>query len=465
MIQSRISTRPAVKVITLILALSALLLAHPALARDKFLDIQEVKSPSGITAWLVEDHSIPVLSMDFAFRDAGSSRDPKDKQGLARMLSNTMDEGAGDLTSEMFQKELRDLSISLAFTTDRDSFGGGLKTLTTNRARAFELLQLALTSPRFDAEAVDRMRAANQARIKASLSDPEWMAARILNDVAYQGHPYALNSGGTLSSLGAIMPDDLRRYAKSELTKDRLHIAVAGDITAEELAGALDTIFSALPDKAPQGESGVEDLTLKNEGQTVLFKQDIPQTIIEIMQPGISRKSPDYQTAQIMNFVLGSSGFGSRLMEEVREKRGLTYGIYSYLSNMDHFSGLAVSTSTANKNTKELLGLVKEEFEKIRSYPISEDELKNAKSYLIGSLPLSLTSTDKISALMLSIQMDDLGIDYLDKRAEQIEKTTVDDVFKISQKLLKPENFVTILVGNPENVTPTRVIDTLPNVQ
>ena len=161
--------------------------------RDKFLDIKEVKTESGITAWLVEDHHIPVIAFDFAFMDAGAKNDPADKQGLSRLVSNTMDEGAGELTSEAFQKELRDLSISLGFNSGRDSFGGSVKTLTKNKDRAFELLKLAIMQPRFDADPVQRMRQANQARIRSSLSDPDWMAARILNDKAYEGHPYALN--------------------------------------------------------------------------------------------------------------------------------------------------------------------------------------------------------------------------------------------------------------------------------
>lgn len=435
----------------------------PAHARDKFLDIQEFKTENGLTVWLVEDHNVPVISMDFSFKNAGSVQDDPEKQGTARLLSNTMDEGAGELTSEEFQKELRDLSISLGFASSRDDFSGTVKTLTDNKARAFELLKLALNEPRFDEEPVSRMKAANQARIRSSLADPDWMAARILNDVAYAGHPYALNSGGTLSSLEKITPEDLRKFKNTYLAKDNLHIAVAGDIKKDELSKIVDDVFGALPETAP--EATTEPLSLQNKGKVFLLEKDIPQTVVEIIQTGINRKDPMYQHAQIMNFILGSSGFGSRLTEEIREKRGLTYGIYSYFSNMDYFDGLMVSTSTENNNVKEILKLTAEEFSKLRSYPISQEELDNAKSYLIGSLPLSLTSTDKISGLLLSMKMNDLGIDYLDEREKAIQSATTEDIFKVSQKILKPENFVTVLVGKPTGITPDKIIETLPNVE
>ncbi|HOO80900.1 MAG TPA: pitrilysin family protein [Alphaproteobacteria bacterium] len=434
----------------------------PAQAEDGLLDIQEVTSESGISAWLVEDHSIPVIAVKFGWRGAGSARDPEDKQGLARMLSNTMDEGAGSLNSQAFQKELRDLVISLSFSASRDDFTGSLKTLTKNKDRAFELLEMALTKPRFDKEAVERMRQANQSRIRSSLSDPGWMAARLLNDKAFEGHPYALNSGGTLSSLERIESADLKKLHKSVLGRNNLSVAVAGDITAEELAGVLDQVFSDLPDILLDDLANLE---IQNAGKTFLYKRDIPQSVVEILQPGIGRDDPRFHSAQVMNFVLGSSGFGSRLTEEIREKRGLTYGIYSYFYDLQHLKGLAVSTSTANENVPEMLKLIKDEFNKMVSSPIGEKELRDAKSYLIGSLPLSLTSTDKIAGLMNSLQLDGRPVDYLDQREKAIEETSIEDIQTLATELLDPEQFITIIVGEPEKLKDVIEVKSLPNVE
>ncbi len=450
-----------------LLAMTIFLVLCSASAHAKVLDIQKVVSDKGITAWLVQDSSVPVIAFDFAFIGAGSANDPADKQGLARMLSNTMDEGAGDLDSQAFQKELQDLSISLSFNASRDHFGGSVKTLTKNSMRAFVLLERAIMKPRFDPEPVQRMRAANQSRIRSSLSDPDWMAARLLNDTAFDGHVYAQNSGGTLSSLDAITPDDLRQFRRKHLGKNNLVVAVAGDIAPERLKTILDNVFAGLSDVSISKQDA---LTLQNKGAIAVFEQDIPQTIIQVMQPGIARNDPDYFKAQIMNFVLGSSGFGSRLTEEIREKRGLTYGIYSSLYNLDSIAAISVSTSTKNENVPEMLSRIQNEFTLMRDEGITQKELDDAKSYLIGSLPLSLTSTDRISRLMLSIMQDDLPIDYLDRRQEAIENMTLEDISGVANRLLSPSEFVTVLVGKPPQDTlqwlgEIKSVETLPNAE
>ncbi len=439
-----------------------LLLVASAPAQAGILDIKEVKSPGGITAWLVEDHTIPVLALQFSFRDSGAANDPADKQGLARMLSNTLDEGAGDLDSRMFQGELYDRSISLSFSASRDEFGGGLKTLTKNRARAFELLSLALAAPRFDAEAVERMRLANLSRIRSDMNDPDWMAARLLNSVLFKGHPYEMNSGGTLSSLPRITPADLRAKLQSDLTKDRLVVSVAGDISEAELAAALDQIFGSLP--ATAKASAIEPVTLP-QGGSVLFAKNIPQTVIQIAMPGIDWHDPDYPAAEVMNFIFGGAGFGSRLMEVIREQRGLTYGIYSGLNEMNHANLVSINTSTRNETVKDMLDLTRGEMEKFKAAPVSAQELHNAKTYLIGSVPLDLTSTDRIAAYMLAFQLEGLPKNYLDLREAVLQRVTATDVARVAQRLLNPDAMTVIMVGQPKNFAPSTTVQTLPNVE
>ncbi len=446
--------------ITIICAVSFLASPAPAFA-EKFLDIQEVTSKGGITAWLVEDRSIPVIAMKFSFRDVGSKTNSIDKQGLAHLASNTMDEGAGELKSQEFQQILRNQSITLHFNASRDNFGGTLKTLTRNKDKAFELLKLALTKPRFDEEPLSRMRNSNQSRIKSSLSDPQWIAARIQNDIIFSGHPYALNSGGTLSSLDNITAKDLRGFHE-KLGKNQLVIGVSGDISAEQLKIMLDDVFGELPDiKAAKSEK----FELKNSGKTYLYKQDIPQTIIEIAQKGVSRKDADYFAAKIMNFILGESGFGSRLMEEIREKRGLTYGIYSYFREYDETDALHISTSTVNDSVDEMIRLINTQWDEMLAKPVSVQELKDAKSYLIGSLPLSLTSTNSIASTLLSLQLDNLPIDYLDNRAQKLNEVTLQEVQATAKRILDKDAFTTILVGNPKGFDGAEIIIKLPNVE
>ena len=427
------------------------------------LDIREVKSPGGITAWLVEDHTLPIISIEFSFKEAGSARESKERQGLARLVSNTLDEGAGDYDSQTFQKALTDHSISLSFGVGRDDFSGSLKTLTRHKDKALELMSLALTKPRFEQDAIDRMKAANIARIKSSMSEPDWIAARLQNDLSYVDHPYALNSGGTLTSLNAITRDDLQNFVKTNLTRDRLHIGVAGDISADELGQVLDQLFSGLP--ATATTSAIKDTTIQNLGKTYLYQQDIPQSFLSLVGDGLDYRDPDYYPALIMNFVLGGSGFGSRLTEEVREKRGLTYGINSYLFDMDHASGFSIGLSTENKNAGEALKIIHQEMSRMRDEGITAEELKGAQDYMVGSLPMSFSSTAAIASTTRWLQEADYPMNHYDRYPELIRAVTLADIQRVSKRLLHPEKMLTILVGQPVGIKATETVTKLPNVE
>lgn len=432
-------------------------------ASDRFLPVVEVKTQSGLSVWLVEDHTLPIIAMQYLFLDSGTALDPLSKQGLVRLLSNTMDEGADDLDSQSFQKTLADHSISLSFSAGRDGFGGNVKTLTRNKDLAFSLLEKAISAPRFDEEPVGRMRDANIVRLNSSKGEPGWMAARLINDRVFEGHEYSKNSGGTLSGLAGITPDDLRTFKKNYLTKDRLLIAIAGDITPEEVKAALDKTFATLNPTAPQND--IKDTTVQNAGEIYLCEQKIPQTMIEIILPAFGRDDADFYALQIMNYIYGGGGFGSRLMDEVREKRGLTYGIYSSLNDYRHIDTIGISTSTKNESAAEVLSLIRETMTGMKEKSITEKELADAKSYITGSMPLSLSSTDQIAGLALGLRIDGAPLDYLDHYAEKINAVTIEDVKRVAARVLNPESMVTVLVGAPENIENVIKIEKLPNVE
>jgi zinc protease len=440
----------------------------PQSSTTELLKIQQITSDQGVNAWLIEDHRLPIISIQFSFVGAGSKSDPADKSGLSRLLSNTMDEGAGILNSLAFQKELNDHSINLSFNMDRDDFYGSLKTLKKHDQKAYGLLKMALTQPRFDAEAVDRMKQANMARIKSALEDPEWIAARIANDRSFSGHVYAQNSGGTLHSLAAINADDLRAYHAQHIQKSNLKIAVMGDVTADELKLILNMIFGSLPDAKTQNEQ-VSDLTdLQHKGQIVLYQKPIPQTYIQITQKGIDKHDPHYAAALVMNHILGSGGFGSRLMDSIREKAGLTYGIYSNFVHLDHVDTLEVTTSTKNETALQLLDMVRQEWQNLPQ-TLTEDDLKNAKDYLVGSLPLGLSSSDAIARTALSLQIDGFAPDYLSQHIKDIASVTLSDVQELAKNMLKPNDLTITMVGSPviPNDTSLKIdeIKEIPNAQ
>jgi zinc protease len=427
-------------------------LALPARAA---FQVQRVVSPGGIEAWLLEDHRVPIMALNLSFR-GGAALDPDGKEGLALMTASLMDEGAGDLTANVFQKELADDSIGFSFGADQDSFEGVLKTLTLHRDRAFALLAMALAKPRFDADAVERVRNEMLTSIASSMSSPNWVARRKLMETLYPGQPYGRPSNGTIASIRAIQLADLRRFIKSRIGRDQLLVTAAGDITPAELGPALDTIFAGVPAKAAPFH--IPDMTAKATGDTITVTRPIPQTVILMGEPGIERSNPDWFAGQVVNYALGGGGFSSRLMEDVRgagAKKGLSYGFSSNFVPYQYSGLVLAGGSTKNATAGEVLDIVKTEFGKVHQDGITETELNEAKTYISGSFPLSLTSTERLSSLLMQLRVNDLGIDYLDKRDAQIDAVTLDDAKRVSEKLLDPAKLTTILVGQPQGLPGT----------
>ncbi len=446
----------------LIFFLSFFLLTSPALANEKVLDIQRVVSPKGIEAWLVEDRSVPVISMSFAFKGGMAFEDPV-KPGTSRLVSILLDEGAGDMDSQTFQKELADHAIDMGFDIGRDAFRGSLRTLTENREKAFSLLKLALTQPRFDADAIARMKETNIATIKHNLSDPDWLAQRVFNGMVFENHPYARPGYGTLPSMERITADDLRNFVKQQFSRNLLKISVAGDISAAELGEILDATFADLPNDAQL--SSVPQAALQRKSETILYSFDVPQTFIMMGHEGIDHKDPDWHAAQLVMYTLGGGGFESRLMKSVREERGLTYGISASLNVMDHATLVQTDTSTANKSAGEVIELIKGEWQKMADEGPLPEEISDAKAYLTGALPLGLTSTSKIANVMTEIQLDDRGIDYINRRNDLLSAVTLEDAKRAAGRLFKADDLTTVVVGKPEGIKNTLAIPAPPDME
>ncbi len=413
------------------------------------IDIQKVVTPGGIEVWLVEERAIPLVTLSASFR-AGSINDPEGKDGLAAMLSSLLDEGAGDMDSLAFQKRLEDKAIRLGFSSDRDTFSASVNTLSKNKEEAFSLLHLALTEPRFDEEAVERVRDQILVSHERAEEDPRTIANRTWYEKAFGEHPYARRVLGTDETIKSITKADLQGYLKANVTRDRMFLAAVGDIDAETLSALIDSTFGGLPEKsAPIADTVLE---IENTGKVTVVDKDIPQSVMTFGTRGLLRDDPDFMPAFVMNYVLGGGGFASRLMEEVREKRGLTYGIYTYLLPLDQAGLYLGQVATDNAKAAETISIVRDELKKLRDEGISEEELKNAKTYLTGSYPLRFDSNTKIASQLVGIQMEDLGIDYIDKRNDLINAVTLEDIKRVAERLIDPENLIVTIVGAPENL-------------
>jgi zinc protease len=414
------------------------------------MTIERVTSPGGIEAWLVRDTMLPVVAIEFSFR-GGSALDPAGKEGRAMMATNLLTEGAGDLDSQAFAAQLEDRAISLDFDAGADSLQGSLKTLNEHRDTAIDLLRLAMVRPRFDAHDLERVRASMLATIAREAESPDAIARRTWMSTAFPDHPYGRPSRGTKESVSGLAEGDLREFVAARLARDNLIVGVVGDIAPAELGLLLDRAFGDLPAKAAPGE--VQPVTPAGAGRTLIVRRPAPQSIIVMGQQGILRDDPDWFAATIVNYVLGGGGFNSRLMEEVREKRGLTYGIYTYLAPFDRAGLVFASNSTENSRAGQALEVTREVWRDMHANGPTETEVENAKRYLTGSFALRLDSTTRIARTLVSVQYDRLGIDYLNQRDALINRVTVEDARRVARRLLDPATLFTVVVGQPEGVT------------
>jgi zinc protease len=432
---------------------AALVLFLAASLPAQAVEVQRVVSPGGIEAWLVEDHGNPILSLDLAFR-GGSALDPAGKEGLANLASGLLDEGAGALDSQAFQARLADLSIRLSFRAGMDTFGGTLRTLSENRDTAFELLRLALSEPRFDPEPVERIRAQILAGVRRKAEDPDRIAGRTLRRLFFPGHPYGRPAEGTPETIAALAAGDLRRFVAERLGRDTLKVALVGDITGAELGPLLDKAFGGLP--AAAAPAAVQDTRPKGGGEVVVVRKDIPQSVVALGHAGLLRDDPDFYAAYVVNYILGGGGFASRLYEEIREKRGLAYSVYAYLHPSDHAALLIGGVATANGRVGQSLELIRQEWARMAESGPSAEELAAAKTFLTGSYPLRQSSTGRIAGMLLGIQLESLGIDYINRRNEYIEAVTLEDARRVARQLYREDQLTVVVVGQPDGIEPTR---------
>ena len=416
------------------------------------MTIERVVSPGGIEAWLVRDSALPLIAVEFAVLGS-ADQDPPGKPGVASMATSLLDEGAGPFDAAAFQNRLERKAIELSFRSGRDYLRGTLRTLKDNRDEAFDYLRLALTEPRFDDAAVERTRAQTMSRLQREAVSPNDIASRVWWATAFPGHPYGQPVNGTVESVPSITVDDLKSYTRRVLARDGLKIAVVGDIDAESVGTLLDRTFGALPAKGKL--QPVAYAVPQGLGRRIVTQLDVPQSVVNFGGPGITRNDPDFMAAYIINHILGGGSFSSRLYREVREKRGLANGISDSLNWLNHASLLLGSTATRADATGQTIDIVEQEIRKLAEEGPTEEEFVKAKTYLKGSFALGLDTSNRIASQLVQMQLDDLGIDYIERRPALIDAVTLDDVKRVAKRLLDPGLLVTV-VGRPEGVSSTQ---------
>lgn len=411
------------------------------------LPIQVVES-GRLSAWLVEDHSVPVVSLSWSWT-GGAAADAPGREGTAAMAAAMLTEGAGDLRALAFADALRDAAIGLNFSAGRDTFEGGFRCLADALPEAVRLARLAMTAPRLDADAVERVRARAVAGARTQLETPRGQAGRAFWASAFPHHPAGRPATGTAESLAAIPAEALRATLDAQLRRGGLLIAAAGAIRPAQLAALMEDLFAALPAGAPEAPPSLPPFTAF--GRQVVTVPG-PQSQIVFGQPGIAPQDRDWEVAQVVLRVLGGGGFSSRLMEAVRVQRGLTYGIGVGLDTL--FGGGVVTGAFATENARvaEALDVTRGVWSDLAAQGPTEAEVEEAVAYLTGSLPLQFTDSRRIASTLLAMRRNDRPIGWLDGRNDRLRAITRADAARLAGSLLKPDALAVTVAGQPSGM-------------
>ncbi|MEP1961703.1 MAG: pitrilysin family protein [Tateyamaria sp.] len=422
--------------------------ALPARAEVK---IEEVVSPGGITAWLVREPSIPFMALEMRFR-GGASLDAAGKRGAINLMTGLLEEGAGDLDARGFARAQESLAASFGYDVGDDSLSVSARFLSENRADALELLRKSIIEPTFADTALERVREQVLAGRRADAKDPNEIARLTFDAMTYGDHPYATAYEGTIESVTALNRDDIVAAHKAVFAKDRIYVGAVGDITPQELGVMLDTLLGDLPETgAPMPKPAAVTI----EGGTTVVEFETPQSVAIFGQNGIAQDDPDFFAANVLNRVLGGGGFESRLMTEVREKRGLTYGVSSFLVPQDYAETVQGQVASANDSIAEAVNVIRDEWARAASEGITEEELIGAKTYITGAYPLRFNGNGPIARIMVGMQMLGLPIDYIATRNEKVDAVTLDDVRRVAGTLLNPDQLHFVVVGKPVGLADT----------
>ena len=405
--------------------------------------IQHLVSPGGIEAWFVQDATVPLIAMEYAF-GGGASQDPQGKPGVASLVADLLDEGSGDLDSKTFHERLDRRAIELSFSATRDYFRGSLRMLKDTRDEAFDLLRTSLTSAHFDSTDVERIRSQVMSNLQSETSSPTALAGRKFLQTAFGDHTYGRPTDGSLESVPTIQIADLKTYVSHVLAKDTLKVAVVGDVDPDTLGKLLDKTFGGLPAKASL--TAIPDVEAAKPPQRVFITLDVPQTVVTFGGPGILRHDPDFMAAYVVNHILGGGTLSSRLYHEVREKRGLAYSVYESLLWMEHSALFIGNTGTRADRAGDTVEAINKEVRRMAEDGPTQQELDEAKSYLKGSQMLALDTSSKLAQAMLQYQLDKLPIDYIEKRNGIVDAVTLDQAKAVAKRLWG-QGLLTVIVG------------------
>lgn len=414
----------------------------------EFATIQQFTTPGGVSVWLVEEPSIPILSLRMAWT-AGETNDPVGVEGLTNAMVYHMNEGAGELDAQGFFKGMEELNMSFSCGASNESTFCNSSMLTDNADESFEMIGLALAEPRFDDGPFERFLREQEVGLKTRETNPQYLASRARAATLYPDHSYARES--STESVAAITQDAMRAQKDLLMVKQGMLVTAVGAMSPEELAPLIDQAVAGLPESSETAETSNVVLGAP-QAAPVIVDLPQPQSLVTFAAPAMTREDPDFYTAVVLNYTFGGGGFQSRLMKDLRVEKGLTYGVYTQVSSQDKIQLWSGGGQTKNESAGEFIAGVKANMETMVADGMTEEELVNAKAYLTGSYPLGFDSNAKIAARMMGVRLDELPVDFFDKRNAMVEAVTLEDVNRVASEYLSPDNFTFVVVGQPEGL-------------
>ena len=428
-----------------ILMVLVVLYSGPVQAEVK---IKTLTSPSGIAAWLVEEPTIPFTALEIMF-SGGAALDLADKRGAAYLMMGLLEEGSGDMDAQAFAAAQEALAASFSFDVYDDTVSISVRFLTENRADSLALLKTALTQPRFDPEAIERVRAQVLSILASDEQDPDSVAGATWSQLAFGAHAYGTSRKGTLSSIAALTREDIAAAHAMLFVRDTLFVSAVGDISEAELGPLLDNLLGGLPEGGGHKTAPVE---FAMKGGLTVVDLTTPQSVALFGHAGIDRDHPDFFAAYVLNTILGGRGAESRLSLEVREKRGLTYGVSSFLVGKEEANMLMGQVASANDRIGEAIEVIRNEWVKMARDGVSQSELNDAQTYLTGAYPLRFDGNAKIANILVGMQRQGLSTDYINTRNDEINAVTLAKINRVAAELLQPDALHFVVVGQPKGL-------------
>lgn len=414
----------------------------------EFATIQQFTTPGGVSVWLVEEPSIPILSLRMAWQ-AGETNDPDGQEGLTNAMVYHMNEGAGELDAQAYFKGMEDLNMSFSCGSSNESVYCNASMLTDNAEESFDMIALAYAEPRFDDGPFERFKREQAVGLQTRETNPQYLAGRARAQAMYPDHPYARKTSA--ESLAALTQDGMRAQKDRLMVRDNMLVTAVGAISPEDLAPLIDKAVAGLPAASETTETD-EVVLAPAPAAPIVIDLPQPQSLVTFAAPAMKREDPDFYTAVVLNYTFGGGGFESRLMKDLRVDKGLTYGIYTQVSSEEKIQLWSGGGQTKNESAGEFITGIRENMELMVAEGMTEEELSAAKAYLTGSYPLGFDSNAKIAANMMSVRLDGLPVDFFDKRNAMVEAVTLDDVNRVAAEYLSPDKFTFIVVGQPEGL-------------